>query len=88
MSMKTILCAMLAVGLSVSSAYAEPSVKRSGSTITVKEALTDDGISQAKEFAGKIWSSSARPSPMPPVSTSKAKRMNSRASLLWRGSKI
>ena len=54
MSMKTILCAMLAVGLSVSSAYAEPSVKRSGSTITVKEALTDDGISQAKEFAGKI----------------------------------
>ncbi|MSS28185.1 leucine-rich repeat domain-containing protein [Desulfovibrio sp. PG-178-WT-4] len=54
MSMKTIFCAMLAVGLSVSSAYAEPSVKRSGSTITVKEALTDDGISQAKEFAGKI----------------------------------
>ena len=54
MSMKTILCAMLAVGLSVSSAYAEPSVKRSGSSITVKEALTDDGISQAKEFAGKI----------------------------------
>lgn len=54
MSMKTILCAMLAVGLSVSAAYAEPSVKRSGSSITVKEALTDDGISQAKEFAGKI----------------------------------
>ena len=39
MSMKTILCAMLAVGLSVSSAYAEPSVKRSGSTITVKLSL-------------------------------------------------
>ena len=54
MSMKSILCALLAVGLSVSAAYAEPSVKRSGSSITVKEALTDDGISQAKEFAGKI----------------------------------
>lgn len=54
MSMKSILCALLAVGLSVSAAYAEPSVKRSGSSITVNESLTDDGISQAKEFAGKI----------------------------------
>ena len=52
--MKSILCALLAVGLSVSAAYAEPSVKRSGSSITVNESLTDDGISQAKEFAGKI----------------------------------
>ena len=34
MSMKSILCALLAVGLSVSAAYAEPSVKRSGSSIT------------------------------------------------------
>ena len=46
MSMKTILCAMLAVGLSVSSAYAEPSVKRSGSTITV----TMNGVRQEMEL--------------------------------------
>ena len=54
MSMKSILCALLAVGLSVSAAYAEPSVKRSGSSITVNESLTDDGISQVKELAGQI----------------------------------
>ena len=54
MSMKTILCTMLALGLSVSAACAEPSVKRSGSTITVKEAITDDGIAQIKEMTGRI----------------------------------
>ena len=54
MSVKNILCTMLALGLSVSAAYAEPSVKRSGSSITVKEALTDEGLSQAREIAGSI----------------------------------
>ena len=54
MSMKIILCSMLALGLSVSAAYAEPSVKRSGTSITVKEAVTDDGITQIKEMAANI----------------------------------
>ena len=45
---------MLALGLSVSAAYAEPSVKRSGTSITVKEAVTDDGITQIKEMAANI----------------------------------
>lgn len=54
MSLKSLLCALLAIGLSFSAAYAEPSVKRSGSNITVNEALTDDGISQIKDFASQI----------------------------------
>lgn len=54
MSVKNILCTMLALGLSVSAAYAAPSVNRSGSSVIVKESLTDEGLSQAREIAGSI----------------------------------
>ena len=98
MSVKNILCTMLALGLSVSAAYAAPSVNRSGSSVIVKESLTDEGLSQAREIAGSIKTpefklegvkdadlpSSARPSPMPAASAS---RVASRASLLWQGSR-
>ena len=46
MSMKNILCTMLALGLSVSAAYAAPSVNRSGSSVIVKESLTDEGLAE------------------------------------------
>ena len=60
MSLKSLLCALLAIGLSFTAAYAEPSVNRSGSSITVKEALTDDGVSQIKDFVKEIKSPTFR----------------------------
>lgn len=56
MQSQTVFCTLLALSLSGSAAYAEPSVRTSGSSITVKEALTDEGLAQIMQALGSVKS--------------------------------